>query len=98
LAKGDEFRHEYARMEKEIPGKWMETFEKKGGALPKRQAECPGTEGSKNYRHSPHGFPQQPWETETRPVGTKHKARSMPRQRRVRKFSPAGGENHIFVT
>ena len=97
-AQGYEFRPGYARMEKEIPGKCMETLEKKGGALPKRQAECPGTEGINNYRRSPHSFPQKPWETEARPVGTKNDARSMPRQRRVRRFSPAGGKNHIFVT
>src|SRR5262245_57624738 len=42
-----------------------------GGTLPKRQAECPGTEGSNNYRRSPQSFPQHPWETAARPVGTK---------------------------
>jgi hypothetical protein len=96
-AKGYEFRHGYARIEKEISGECMETLEKKGVMLPKSQAECPGTEGINNYRHSPHGFPQKMWATETRPVGTKDDARSMPQKRRVRRFSPAGGKNHIFV-
>jgi hypothetical protein len=97
-AKGYEFRHGYARIEKQIRGEYMETIEKKGVTLLKSQAECPGTEGINNYRRSPHGFPQHTWETATRPGGTKDAARSMPRKRRVRRFSPAGGKNHFFVT
>ena len=76
----------------------MKTLENKGVALPKRQAECPSIEGINNYKGSPHSFPQTTWETDARHVGTKNEARSVPRQRRVRRFSPAGGKNLVFVT
>jgi hypothetical protein len=94
---GDAFRPGYARREQEIPGKSTEPCEKKGGTLPKRQAECPGPEGSNNSRRSPHRFPQHPWETEARPVGTTHATSSMPRQRRVRRFSPADGTSPFLL-
>jgi hypothetical protein len=70
----------------------METSEKKGVALPTRQACCPGTAGGNNYRRFPHGFPQEAWKTETTPAGKKHAERSMSRKRRVRRFSPAEGK------
>jgi hypothetical protein len=70
----------------------METAEKIGGALPKRQAGCPSTEGSNNYRRFPHGFPQEAWETEAEHVGRKAETSKMPRKRRVGRFSPAGGK------
>ena len=75
----------------------METFENKEVTLPKSQAECPSIEGINNYQHSPHSFPQTTWETETRHVRTKNGARSVPRQRRARQFSPEGGKNYVFV-
>ena len=56
-----EFRPGYAGSEKPMEGESMATSEKNGGALPKRQAGCPGTEGLNNYRRFPHGFPQEAW-------------------------------------
>src|SRR6516162_2837975 len=76
----------------------METAEKNGGALPKRQAGCPGPEGINNYRRSPHSFPQEAWAIEATHVGSQDEASSTPRKRRVRRFSPAGGKNNIIVT
>src|SRR5690348_2883712 len=56
-AQGYACRHGDARGEKQRVGEEMNPPEKTGGALPKRQAGCPSTEGSNNSRHSPHGFP-----------------------------------------
>jgi hypothetical protein len=92
VLRGYEFRSGDARREKQIEGQSMETSEKKGVALPTRQACCPGTAGGNNYRRFPHGFPQEAWKTATTPAGRKHAERSMSRKRRVRRFSPAEGK------
>src|SRR5215831_14665376 len=68
-AKGCKFRESYARREKQIEGESMEIAEKKGGALPQRQASCTGLEGINNYRHIPHSFPQEAGKTEPTHVG-----------------------------
>jgi hypothetical protein len=95
-AQGYEYRAGYARHEKQIEGQAMEPSEKKGVALPTRQACGPSPEGGNNYRRFPHGFPQEAWKTATPHVGRKHAERSMPRKRRVRRFSPAEG-NPTFL-
>ena len=69
----------------------MEPSEKKGVALPTRQAGGPGTAGGNNYRRFPHGFPQEAWKTAPTPAERKHAERSMSRKRRMRGFSPAEG-------
>src|SRR5215831_4778050 len=96
-SKGVQIQRELRKAGEADRGRVYGNRREKGGALPQRQASCPGIEGINNYRHFPHSFPQEAGKTATTHVGSTEAESSLPRTRWVRKFSPSGGAKPLFV-